>query len=419
MGIVIMHHRGSLAAFPYDRWLSDYDGDVLLIASKEHLGWVGSSLPTGDHGYRHMEAVDGYELAGVVESRVLELADRFDVTDVVTVQEHDLERAAQLREILGLPGWPSPDAVTWRNKLAMKEAARRAGVAVAAQRAVDCATDLVAFAADHGYPVVVKPRDGAGSLGVRVLRDAAELTTFLSEDLDLNGPYRSNLMVESYVDGPMCHVDGLVVDGELQYVYASQYLFALSDFRALHRGRLDTTLDPDNPLSVRLIEFTRRVIDALPAPRNFAFHAEVFHTPDDRLVLCEIAARPGGAMNRAIAEEMFGIDPFEGMIRANCGLPLPIEGPRPLRPATMAGQLLFGRRTGRVVAVPGEPPFPWVARSVILAKEGEIMTVPRYSADVMASFVVTAPDQHTVESRMRELESWFLEELVIEPVEGL
>jgi biotin carboxylase len=417
MGIVIMHHRASLEAFPYDRWLSGYDGDVLLIASKEHLGWVGAGLPTGDHGYRHMEAVDGYELAGVVESRVLELAERFDVTDVFAVQEHDLERAAQLREILGLDGWPSEDAVVWRNKLAMKETARRAGIEVAAQHAVECATDLVAFAASHGFPVVVKPRDGAGSLGVRVLRDEAELTEFLTEDLDMYGPYRSNLMVESFVDGPMCHVDGLVVDGEIQYVYASQYLFALSDFKALHRGRLDATLDPDNPLSVRLIEFTRSVIDALPAPRSFAFHAEVFHTPDDRLVLCEIAARPGGAQNRAIAEVMFGIDPFEAVVRANHDLPLGLEGERPLRPATMAGQLLFGRRTGKVVAVPGDPPFPWVARSAILATEGEVMTVPRYSADVMASFVVTAPDQRTTEARMRELEEWFLTGLVIEPVD--
>lgn len=416
MGIVIMHHRGALAAFPYDRWLADYDGDVLLIASKEHLGWAGSALPTGETGYRHMEAVDGYELTGVVESRLLDLAARFDVTDVVTVEEHDLERAAQLREILGLDGWPSASAVTWRNKLAMKETARRAGIEVAEQRAVECATDLVAFAAEHGFPVVVKPRDGTGSLGVRVLRDATAVRDFLAEDLEMYGPYGSNLMAESFVDGPMCHVDGLVVDGEIQYVYASKYLIALSDFTAPHRGRQDTTLDPDDPLSVRLIDFTWSVIDALPAPRTFTFHAEVFHTPDDRLVLCEIAARPGGAMNRAIAEVMFGIDPFEGMVRANAGLPLGLDGPRPLRPATMAGQLLFGRRTGTVVAVPGEPPFPWVARSVILATPGEVMTVPRYSADDMASFVVTAPDQRTTEARMRQLEEWFLTELVIEPV---
>jgi biotin carboxylase len=416
MGIVILHHRGSLAAFPYDRWLSDFDEDVLLIASKEHLSWVGEELPTGETGYRHLEAVDGYELNGVVEARVLELAERFDVTDVVSVQEHDLERAAQLREILGLGGQPSADALKWRNKLLMKQTVAAAGIEVAAQAPVECATDLVAFAAAHGFPVVVKPRDGAGSLGVRVLRDEAELRGFLAEDLEMYGPYESNLMVEAFVDGPMCHVDGLVVDGELQYVYASRYLFALSDFKQLHRGRLDTTLDPDDPLSVRLIAFTREVIDALPAPATFGFHAEVFHTPDDRLVLCEIAARPGGAQNRAIAEVMFGIDPFTGVVRANAGLPLGLDGPRPLRPRTMAGQLLFGRRTGRVVAVPGEPPFPWVARATVLAEPGQVMTVPRYSADVLASFVVTAPDQRTTEARMRELEEWFLNGLVIQDI---
>jgi biotin carboxylase len=413
MGILILHHRGSLAGCPYDRWLSDYDGDVLLLASREHLGWVGEELPAGETGYRHLEAVDGYELGGVVESRVLELADRYDVDDVVTVQEHDVERTAQLREILRLPGHSTDDAVVWRNKLLMKQAARRAGIEVAAHAAVECATDLLSFADEHGFPVVVKPRDGAGALGVRVLRDQAELDAFLAEDLEIYGPYQSNLMVEAFVDGPMCHVDGLVVNGELRYLYASQYLFALSDYKQLHRGRLDATLDPDDPLSVRLVAFTRSVIDALPSPAHFAFHAEVFHTPDDRLVFCEIACRPGGAQNRAIAEVMFGIDPVAGVLRAHAGLPVEV----PAEPATMAGQLLFGKRSGRVVAVPGEPPFPWVARSVIMVEPGEVMRIPRYSADVMASFVVTAPDRRTTETRMRRLEEWFLDGLVVEPEE--
>lgn len=414
MGILILHHRGSLAGSPYDRWLSDYDGDLLLIASREHLGWVGEELPTGETGYTHLEAVDGYELNGVVESRVLELARQYDIRDVVTTQEHDIERVAQLREILGLPAQSVDDALVWRHKVLMKQAVERSGIAVAAHQSVDCATDLIAFAHDHGFPVVVKPRDGAGALGVQVLRDRAELDAFLAEDLDMYGPYQSNLMVEAFVDGPMCHVDGLVADGELQYIYASEYLFALSDFKSLHRGRLDATLDPDDPLGVRLVEFTRAVIDALPAPQNFAFHAEVFRTPDDRLVLCEIAARPGGAQNRAIAEVMFGLDPVAGMLRAQAGLPLGFTGPRPLKPAAMAGQLLFGKRSGTVRAVPGEPPFPWVARSSVMARVGQVLHVPRYSADVVASFVVTAPDRQTTETRMRELEQWFLDGLVIE-----
>ncbi|MFL6122603.1 acetyl-CoA carboxylase biotin carboxylase subunit family protein [Actinophytocola sp.] len=414
MGILILHHRGGLSACQYDSWLPDYDGDLVLLASREHLGWVGEELPSGPTGYRHLEAVDGYELTGVVESRVLELAERFDVTDVLSVQEHDLERTAQLREILGLPGHSLADAEVWRNKALMKQVAARAGIPVAAHRTVECATDLIAFAHEHGYPIVAKPRDGAGALGVRVLRSRAELDAFLAEDLELYGPYQSNLMVEAFVDGPMCHVDGLVVDGELRYVYASRYLFTLSDFRSLRQGRLDTTFDPDDPLGLRLVEFTKSVLDALPAPRHFAFHAEVFHTPDHRLVLCEIAARPGGAQNRWVAEAMFGIDPVAGVLRAHAGLPL---GDIPARPVTMSGQLLFGKRPGRVVSVPGEPPFPWVTRSVILAEPGQVFEGSRYSADVLASFVVVAPDSRTTEARMRQLEEWFLDGLVIEPLE--
>ena len=55
MGILILHHRGALSQCQYDSWLPDYDGDLLLLASREHLGWVGEELPTGPTGYRHLE----------------------------------------------------------------------------------------------------------------------------------------------------------------------------------------------------------------------------------------------------------------------------------------------------------------------------------------------------------------------------
>jgi hypothetical protein len=167
----------------------------------------------------------------------------------------------------------------------------------------------------------------------------------------------------------------------------------------------------------RLLGFTDLVLDALPCPCDFAFHAEVFHTPDDRLVLCEIACRTGGATIRDIQHTLFGLDLTESWVRAQLGLPLPVAaGPGRLYPARMAGQLVLMKRPGRVVAVPGEPSFPWVERYRVFAQPGQVMGEATFSGDFLASMVVSAPSRAISERRLRELEAWFMAGISIEEV---
>jgi biotin carboxylase len=414
MTVLVLHHRGSLAASPYDRWLADYDGDVLLLCSREGLDLVGENLPT-EHGYRHAEAIVGYETAGRVEARVRELALEYRIEYIVNCQEFDLERAAQLREILGLPGQRPASVEPFRNKVAMKDALRAAGIPVAEYRAVECATDLVAFAGEQGFPLVVKPRNGAGSVGVRIVRSAVELDELIGGDLGLYGELRSNLMVESFVPGPMFHVDGLVVDGRLALAWPSRYLFVEADFAADRAGRLDVALDRDDPLAGRLLAFADRVLAALPSPPTFAFHAEVFLTPDGSLVLCEVACRTGGAAIREVLRGLFTVDVNEWWVRAAAGLSLPVAPARlPLAPGLVAGQVFFTKRPGTVRGLPGRPPFPWVAKATVVVRAGQVLPAAGYTSDALAFFIVTAPDRAETERRLRQVETWFLSELVID-----
>jgi biotin carboxylase len=414
MGVLILHY-GAIGNTPYAEWLHDYAGDIVLLASQQHLQRTGEPIPT--EGYAYAEAVPGYETGGAVEARVLDLARRYDFDHVVAMQERDLERAAQLRDMLGLPGQRMDSVVPFRNKVVMKDAVSSAGVRVPAYRPVECATDIVAFVAEHGLPVVVKPRDSSGSMGLETLETIEDLDAYLAGVDELLAG-RSNLMIEEFVPGSMCHVDGLVIDGRLVFAWPSHYLFRLASFRTDRGGRKDVTLDPDDPLGVRLLEFTDRVLAALPSPRTFAFHAEVFLRPDGELVLCEIACRTGGAAIRPIMRTMYGIDPNQWWLRASLGLPLPLDDDAelPLTPRTMAGQLVLVKRPGKVVEVPEKPPFPWVERTSVLIKPGQVMKEPTYSADFLASFVVSAPERAETERRMNELSSWFLENLKLEAV---
>ncbi|MER5641339.1 NikS protein [Kitasatospora sp. NPDC002227] len=410
MTVLVLHHRGSLDGTPYGEWLADYDGDKLLIASRDHLALVAEQLPPDGEVFTRSFAVDGYETSGELEELALRLAEEYDIRYVIACQELDLQRAAQLREILGLPGQRTDTVRPFRDKVVMKQQVAAAGVPVAPYRTLESATELLGFVAEHGYPVVVKPRDSAGSVGLHILHSEQELDAYLAEGFDLYGPYQPNLIVEAFVPGSMCHVDGLVVDGKVVAAWPSQYQYTLASYATDTGPRLDLTLDLDDPLAHRLIEFTERSLDALGGPQEYAFHAEVFHTPEDELVLCEVACRTGGALIRDIVRTMFDFDPSAAWVRAQLGLPLPESvGAERALPRQMSGQLVLMKRPGRVLAVPeGEPPFPWVTKYQVFVSPGTVMRTAGFSADFLLTALVCGDDQAQCRERLAELEEWFL-----------
>jgi biotin carboxylase len=407
MSVLILHHRGPLEATRYDQWIPDYDGEVILLCAEDTL-----PVPP-DSGYDHVEVIDGYAASGHVERRVIELARERGVERVIACQERDMDRAAQLRDVLGLPGQGFASVRPFRDKILMKERVAGTGVPVAEYAAVECPVDVLDFAERHGFPVVVKPRDGAGSFGVRILRSPSDVDEFVRGWTSPPGT-QSNLMVERFVSDYMCHVDGLVVDGHLVYAWPSRYMYALAAFQGDLSARMDVTLNEDDPLTDRLLRLADTVLDRMPCPRDFTFHAEIFHTPDDELVLGEIACRTGGAAQRDVQRTLFGLDPSECWVRAQLGLPLPFEVGAPrLKPTVLTGQLGLLKRPGAVVRAPGEPPFPWVTSTKVFVSAGEVMQPAAFAADFMGLFVVSAPNREESIRRMRQLEHWFLDELVL------
>ncbi|WP_371480627.1 hypothetical protein [Kitasatospora sp. NBC_00315] len=408
---VLILHRGPLEASPYHEWLADYEGEVLLLACQAQLDLFAERLPLGHPFYAHLEAFADFDRPGPVEDRALELAARHGVTHLIAVHELVMDRAARLRELLGLPGQGVESVLPFRDKVVMKEQAIAAGVEVAPYTAKVTTALARDFAGEHGFPLVLKPRDGAGSTGLRMIAGEQDLAEVLAE-LPAEAGAAGDLLLEAYVPGRMCHVDGLVVDGRVVLAWPSQYQYALASFRDDPGGRIDLTLDRDDPLSGRLLELAERMLAHLPTPVDTAFHAEVFHTPDGRLVLCEIACRTGGAQIRQVIRTLFGVDISEYWVRAQLGLPLPaLAGGTRLEPRSMAGQWLLMKRPGEVRRVPSgpAPEQDWVEHFQVFVRPGQVMREAEFSSDFLAVAVASAPTRALVEERLRALGEWFEE----------
>lgn len=421
MSILILH-RKPLAGFPYDRWLAGYHGDVVMLAARDMIEGGGEVVPTGNLGYTRLELLDDFEDEDLVCKRAMELAAEFAVSHVVAQTELVVLLAARLREQLGLAGPWTSDVLPFRDKELMKRRIRQAGIEVARYAVPRTAHEARAFAARHGFPVVFKPRDGVNSVGLRILKDEGELAGYLAGAY-ANGP-RDDLLSEAFIPGRMCHVDGLVHDNRVAVAWPSQYQYSLSSFGADPGARVDLTLDSGDPLTGRLLSLTERVLAALrPAEGGrmpgHAFHAEIFHAPDDRLVLSEIACRPAGAKVPDVMELLFGLDLHEYSIRSQVGLPVPAleEIPRTggrAEPACMAGQVLMMKRPGLVRSMPAVPAEPWVKKYWTYAEPGQVIPPAAGSADFLLAAIASAPTRVECEGRLRALGARFEAQATIE-----
>ncbi|MER5465930.1 ATP-grasp domain-containing protein [Streptomyces sp. NPDC002668] len=139
-------------------------------------------------------------------SAVQKLAQVARIAGVLSSSEYFVATAAELAARLGLPG-PSADAVrACRNKARQRRLLAEAGVPVPAFLEVGEVAEAVDAASRLGLPVVVKPVQGSGSVGVRLCASLEEVAdhadTLLAATVNERGlAAPSRILVESYLTG--------------------------------------------------------------------------------------------------------------------------------------------------------------------------------------------------------------------------
>lgn len=137
-----------------------------------------------------------------------------------TVEAHVLT-AAKVREAAGIPGTSVRTAFLCRDKPAMKEALRAGGVPCAQSTSATDAAGVHAFAERVGYPLILKPRDGAGASGAARVDNAGEIEPVL-RSLGVGGSGRS-VAVEEFIDGHEGFYDTLTIGGRIAHDFATHY----------------------------------------------------------------------------------------------------------------------------------------------------------------------------------------------------
>lgn len=207
-----------------------------------------------------------------------------------TVEAHILT-AARVRERTGIPGLTVQQAILCRDKPIMKDFLREKGIPTAASGAASTYAEAKAFADREGYPIVLKPRAGAGAADTtRVDNDAELKATAKMMHLDKGG----SVAVEEFIEGHEGFYDTLTVDGVVQHEFISHYYPNVLDAMRTRSVSpyIITTNRVNAPGYDSLKKMGQDVITAMGLGTT-ATHMEWFFGPKG-LKFGEIGARPPG-----------------------------------------------------------------------------------------------------------------------------
>jgi Carbamoyl-phosphate synthase L chain, ATP binding domain len=252
--------------------------------------WLDDGVRRRLHAYEQVRSVvdEGAMFAAVRRCQEREWVDRLEAT----VEAHILP-VAKVREACTIPGTSVRTAWLCRDKPAMKEALREAGVPTAQSLGTGDPAEAHAFAERVGFPLIVKPRSSAGAAGTLRVDSTAELERALAEHGVGTGAGAS-VALEEYIEGHEGFWDTLSVDGRPAHEFISHYYPGVLDAMR-HRWispYLVTTNRLDEPGYAEVRELGRRVLAVLGIGTS-ATHMEWFFGPRG-LKFSEIGCRPPG-----------------------------------------------------------------------------------------------------------------------------
>ena len=267
---------------------------------------------------------------------------------ILSVTEQVQLQVAEVRERLGIAGMPPATIRKFRDKGLMKEAFRAAGVPCARHCAAHNAEQAHEFLHEVGYPVCVKPVDGAAAQATFKVDNKETLDQILHASAP---SHERPLQIEEFVVGEESSFETFSLNGKPMWHSLTHY--EPTPLNVVNnpwiQWKVYSPRDLDDPKYDDIKEAGRKALDALGMQTGLT-HLEWFRRPDGSIAISEIAARPPGAEITTMINRCHDID------SARVWCQLMIRGEMldiPPRKYSSGAAFLRGMGGGRVRAVHG------------------------------------------------------------------
>jgi hypothetical protein len=290
--------------FKGNRFLEQLHADghaVYLLTIEQALGEPWARAACAD-----VLAVNNFHDHRGLVNAVAYLARRHRFDRVVALDDFDVEVAAHVREHLRLTHTGPGDSAArlFRDKLAMRVAARELGVLAPEFCPLVNDAEVADFLARVPGPWLVKPRSEASAAGIR----KAHAPDDVWRRADELGDDRSFHLVEQMVPGDLYHVDSLSAAGTVVFAEVNAYRKPLLDVYQGGGIYATRTVRRDRPEVAELRRINAELLGGFGLGWG-ASHTEFMRAhADGRFYFIETSARVGGANTAEMVEHAAGVN---------------------------------------------------------------------------------------------------------------
>lgn len=302
------------------------------------------------------EADEFFPISIVEKEQILEVCREKQIDGICTIaSDVAAPTVAYVAEKMGLVGNTYEVALRANNKYLMRQAFSSTGIPCPAYQKITAYGQLDSKALQ--FPVIVKPTDRSGSLGISKVGRLEDLQAAV--EVALNCSFKHEAIVEEYIEGREISVEFISYQGKhFPLQITDKVTTDAPHFVELeHHQPADFTKEQ----YAWIYDLTKKALDALGVT-NGASHSEYKITKDGKIYVMEIGARMGGDfIGSDLVQLSTGYDYLKGVIDVALGnFGEPVFGER-----HFAGVYFLCEETKHLQTIIKEAKLPQVVRAEI------------------------------------------------------
>lgn len=321
--------------------------EIMLINAAKRLGFyvittgLGADLPGRRYAHQYVEADYSDHNA------VLQLAKQLKI-DAVCANANDegFMTAVYVAEKLGLPGvWDSYEiAAIFHKKDLFKRFAKQNHFLTPQSETFVQAEEAVRYLETAAFPVIIKPVDRCGGLGVSEAADVKEGMAGVRLAFQMSKAGR--IVIEEYLPGRQYDFHTFLIDGKLAYCSTSNEYSFQNPYRV---NCLTIPADHACEITQMLVQETERMADILHLADGVLWIQ--YRIRDGRPWIIETGRRCGGNNMLDLLSRGFGTDFGEWVVRLETGLEYKDFVKSPIQVKCQGYQSLSPEKNGKIKGV--------------------------------------------------------------------
>ncbi len=278
---------------------------VYLVTSSQlrHAEWPRESLDDiffvddidGVKGHWNMQEVIG-GLAWLMRTK--------SIDRIVSLDDFDVEKGAELREHFRIPGMGQTTCRYFRDKLAMRMKAKELNIRVPQFNSLFNDNDVNHYLDTVAAPWLIKPRGEASATGIKKAHSKDEAW----EIINALGDNRHKCLIEQFRPGDVYHADALSQNGKVIFCRVSRYLS--TPMEVAHGGGVfrSITVEFDSDDDKKIQKLNVEVLHAFGLNYSASHTEYIKDRETGEFVFLETSSRVGGANLAEMVEYSSGIN---------------------------------------------------------------------------------------------------------------